>query len=686
MTTETSDAHRVEADHLTTTLRRLERKIESLTEALEAHDFDYRHVKSYMADNRGEIDPGEMYQNELFLRDIDAEGTHAVRRRTRLEAMRRTPYFARLDFTPDTTCIPEIHYIGRDALQDAEGTVVVDWRSPLGGMYYEAEPGRASYEAPAGKIGGLIGRKRQLKIEDGRLRLVVDTSDTIRDDILLEEIGRTTDAHMRSIIATIQREQNAIIRNESDSTLVIQGVAGSGKTSIALHRIAYLLYRRRGRLKARNTAIVSPNGLFAEYVSEVLPELGEEPVVALDLAGVARTQLARHRLSFTDPLEPVDSAEPGGDADLARALSKATLSFHRWLEQAAAEAVLRCFEPRELRVEGCRVDAEELRERYERMPSLPVRTRLGMMAEYICQRDRVDRPFAVSHPRAGEVTKALTAMLSVKSARALYRGLFRRDDAPTTFRAPAAGTLEWADVYPFLFVAGKFDGPDVHEQIQHLVIDEMQDHSPTQYAVLRQIFPCDMTVLGDVGQALGNTENYTLDDLSRLFDDARVMELNRSYRSTTEIMEFAAKVRGHHVATIDRHGDVPQVLAFDTSEAETGWIAEEVGRFRAARSGRLAIVTRSRAQAQSLHRQLSEKLDEIALATADSRGVLEHDVTVLPVALAKGLEFDAVIVAQASAAEYGSAADCALLYIACTRALHRLTVTHTERPSPHLPA
>ncbi|MER5632870.1 HelD family protein [Streptomyces nitrosporeus] len=682
MTPESSDAHQAEAGHLAATLRRLERKIESVTGTIETHDSNYRGVKAYMAENRGELDPAEMYRNELLLRDIDAEGAHATRLRERLKAMRESPYFARLDFTPDATSAREAHYIGRNALQDAEGTAVVDWRSPLGGVYYEAELGRASYEAPAGRIGGQIERKRQIKIEDGLLRFAVDTADAVRDEILLEEIGRTTDAHMRSIIATIQREQNEIIRNESDRTLVIQGVAGSGKTSIALHRIAYLLYRRRGRLRAENMAIVSPNGLFAEYVSDVLPELGEEQIASLGLAGLARAQLLRHRLDFTEPVDPV---EPGDDAARERASGKSTWSFHRWLERAVDEAVPLCFEPRDLHVKGCRVEAEELRGLYGRMASLPVRTRLREMAEFICRRDRQDRAFVTTYPRPGEVAKALTAMLTARSARALYRELFRREDAPAAFRTPAAGTLEWADVYPFLFVAARFDGLDADERIQHLMIDEMQDYSPTQYAVLRQLFRCDMTVLGDVGQALGNTENYTVDDLAGLFDDARVMELNRSYRSTTEIMEFASKIRGHRVATIDRHGHEPQVLGFDTSESEAGWMAEELGRFRAAGRGRLAVITRSRSQAQLLRRQLSKKLEGILLATADSRGVLGHDITVIPVTLAKGLEFDEVIVARASAQEYSSAADRSLLYIACTRALHRLTVTHTGPPSPHLP-
>ncbi|MES0836822.1 HelD family protein [Nocardiopsis tropica] len=682
MTSAPPDPHPEERDRLAATLRGLESRIGALTASLGSHDSDYREVKSYMAENRGEIDPTEMYQNELILRDIDARGAHAVRLRERLQSMRSSPYFARLDFTADSVGTPEPHYIGRQGLQDSGRTAVVDWRSPLGGMFYEAEPGRAEYEAPSGRIAGRIERKRQIKIEDGELRFVVDTADAIRDDILLEEIGRTSDAHMRSIIATIQREQNAIIRNESDSTLVIQGVAGSGKTSIALHRIAYLLFRQRGRLKAHNIAIVSPNGLFAEYVSEVLPELGEEAVVALDLAGIARRRLEGHRTSFTEPIDPV---EPGDGAAHERARAKSTLSFHRWLEQAVAETVQNCFVPRDLRVRSFRVEAEELRTRFDHMASVPVRARLRGIAEHLCQRARLEDPTAASLPRVGEVNRELTSMLTVKSTRALYRDLYRRADAPTVFRAPSAGTLEWADVYPYLFAAAAFAGLDGDKEIRHLVIDEMQDHSPTQYAVLRKLFRCNMTVLGDVAQALGNTEDYAPEDLGGLFEDARVMELNRSYRSTSEIMGFASGIRGTHVTTIDRHGDEPRVLGFDTSAAEVGWLAEEVGRFRAAREGRLAIVTRSRSRAQDLHRLLSEKLEGLALATGGSRGVLGNDVTVLPVGLAKGLEFDEVIVARASLEEYGSETDRSLLYIACTRALHRLTLTHSGRPSPHLP-
>ncbi|MFB8766219.1 AAA family ATPase [Nocardiopsis alba] len=697
MTSVFPDVHEEEVAHLARTLELLESRIEALTGALDGHDTDYNDVKSYMSDNRGEIDPAEMYQNELILRDIDARGAHAMRLRERLETMRGSPYFARLDFAPDGASAAEAHYIGRQGLQSAEGTAVVDWRTPLGGMFYEREPGRASYEVPSGTIGGTIERKRQFKVENGRLRFVLDTAEAIRDEILLEEIGRTSSAHMRSIIATIQREQNAIIRNESDGTLIIQGVAGSGKTSIALHRIAYLLFRRRGRLKAENIAIISPNGLFAEYVSDVLPELGEEAVVALDLAAVARGRLERHRLGFTDPIDPVEPLGPGGAAARERARAKSTLAFHHWLERALDEAIQDCFVPRELRLGNLRIDAEELRAHFDRLSALGVAERLRVMAEHLCQRARSESPLFSSAPKVGEVVKRLTAMLTVKSARALYRGLFRREDAPTVFRAPGPGLLEWEDVYPFLFVAGRFGGWETDQDVLHLVIDEMQDHSPTQYAVLRRIFRHDMTILGDVAQALGNTEDYTLERLGGLFEGARVMELTRGYRSTVEIARFASAIRGTAVTTIDRHGDRPRVLGFDTPVEEIDRIAAEIDRFRSTGPGapngsvdegdpgRLAIVTRSRAGARELHGELSERLEGVVLATADSRGVLGNDVTVLPVGLAKGLEFDEVIVARASEREYGAEAGRSLLYIACTRALHRLTLTHSGRPSPHLP-
>ncbi|GAB3493767.1 HelD family protein [Nocardiopsis coralliicola] len=688
--------HAEEAARLAAVLVRLERKIAGLTAIVESHEADFRGVQAYMAENHGSIDPDELYQNELMLIDADMQGSNAVQARARLEAVRSTPYFGRLDFAADGGGEEDAarggatggqYYIGRQSVQDSEGVAVVDWRSPLGGLYYESEPGPASYTAPTGPISGRITLKRQLKVEGGRLRFAVDTADALRDEILLEEIGRTTDAHMRSIISSIQREQNAIIRNESDATLIIQGVAGSGKTSIALHRIAYLLFRRRATLSAENTAIISPNGLFAEYVSDVLPELGEEPVEALDLEGIARTRLAPLRMGFTPPADPV---EPDGAPPAARARARAlsTAQFRTWLEHAAAEAVRDCFEPQDLRIKWFRVEAAELRERYAAMPSIPVTKRLREIAEYLCGRARLEDPSAAFHPKPGQVAKELNRMLTVKSAKALYASLFRRDDAPEAvrgrWRPPAAATLEWPDVYPFLLVADYYTGLERYGHIRHLVIDEMQDHTPVQYAVLQRLFRCDMTILGDVGQALGATEGYTAERLGGLFPGARVMELNRSYRSTAEIMRFAGQVRGAAVEAVDRHGPEPEVRPYPDAAAEVRGIAAEIGRFRAHRSGRLAVVAKSRARAAALHAQLAQLCDGVALAEADARGVLSNDAVVVPVSLAKGLEFDEVIAAEAAADVY-SPGDRGLLYIACTRALHRLTATHAGPPSPLLP-
>lgn len=682
MSADATTATAQERRPLAATLRRLETKIAAIDATLVARDTDFRDVQSYMVDNRGDLDPMEMYQNDLFLRDIDAGGAHAMRVRERLVAMRAAPYFARLDFRPEGESVTATHYIGRHTFQDAEGTAVVDWRAPLGGMYYEGELGEAAYEAPAGTVLGALERKRQIKIVDGGVEYAVDTADAVRDQVLLDELARSTQEHMRSVIATIQREQNAIIRRDIDRTLIIQGVAGSGKTTVALHRIAFLLFRLCGTLRAENVGVVSPNGVFAEYVSDVLPELGEEPVVALDLPGIARAQLRRDGLDFRAPLDPT---EPGAQAAGERARVKGSAAFSRWLESALRELVDDCFVARDLRLKGCGASAEELRELYDRLAPRPVLDRLGVIAGRLYELDREARPGATTYPRPAEIARELRRMLTATSARALYRELLARDDSPTAYRPPSAKVLEWADVYPYLMVADAFSGLERDDEIRHLVVDEMQDCSPVQYAVLRRIYPCTMTLLGDVDQALGSTERYGIDDLARLFDDAPVMRLDRSYRSTTEIMEFASRFRGQAIATVERHGDAPQTLGFDTTDVETAWLCDVARRFRDGGSGRLAIVARSRVDAEAVHRALSATLDDVALVTADARGALGRHVVVLPVALAKGLEFDEVIVPGVTAQGYGAAGDRALLYIACTRALHRLTLTYSGEPSPHLP-
>ncbi|VIG68634.1 helicase, UvrD family [Clostridioides difficile] len=282
------------------------KKAENLVDKL---DKDYMDTKMYMVKNRGEIDPHEMFQNEQGLKQIDNYGAFMVKVRDKIDKIKDSPYFARIDFRLKDMDDESKYYIGRFAFDYEDELIILDWRSPIASMFYDYEIGKAGYDAPIGWVDGEITRKRQFKIKNGKLEYALESSINIQDDILQKELSHTSDEKMKSIISTIQKEQNQIIRNDKAHTLIIQGVAGSGKTSIALHRIAFLLYRFKDKISANNVIILSPNKVFGDYISNVLPELGEEPLCELSFENIAEVQLDRviNFESEKDPLEINDA-------------------------------------------------------------------------------------------------------------------------------------------------------------------------------------------------------------------------------------------------------------------------------------------------------------------------------------------------------------------------------------------
>ena len=327
---------------------------------VERIDKEYMDMKRYMADYRGEIDPHEMFQNQLGLRQIDGSGAFAVTVRDKIAKLKESPYFARIDFRTEPSDEVDTHYIGRFAFNHDNRLLISDWRSPLASMFYDYEVGPATYAAPVGEICGELTRKRQVKIKNGVMEYALESTVNIQDDVLPQELSQTSDEKMKSIIATIQREQNQIIRDEKSGTLIIQGVAGSGKTSIALHRIAFLLYRFKDRLSASNVTILSPNKVFGDYISSVLPELGEEPIFGIGFEDIARIQL-----------EDVIGFEPDKDsfaatdaAWVARTQFKAPLAFVRMMDDFIARMPDVVFEPVDYAYGRFTATADYLRTRF----------------------------------------------------------------------------------------------------------------------------------------------------------------------------------------------------------------------------------------------------------------------------------------------------------------------------------
>ena len=315
--------------HLEQVSARLSDALQQAEASVRRADREYADTKKYMADHRGEIDPHEMFQNELLLKQTDRTGAFAVEMRDRIAKLKDSPYFARIDFREEQEEEGQPYYIGRFAFQYENEPLVFDWRAPISGMFYDCEVGEAGFLAPAGWTAGELTRKRQFKIRNGVMEYALESSANVQDDVLQRELSHTSDEKMKSIISTIQREQNQIIRNEKEGTLIIQGVAGSGKTSIALHRIAFLLYRLKDRLTARNVTILSPNKVFGDYISGVIPELGEEPIYEMSFGELAEIQL-EGVIGFEPDRDPFETQD---ETWSERVRFKSTLDFVSLMDQ-----------------------------------------------------------------------------------------------------------------------------------------------------------------------------------------------------------------------------------------------------------------------------------------------------------------------------------------------------------------
>lgn len=326
-----------EQAHLDEVLGAVRAAVDRARGLAERTEASHREAGAQLAASRGELAPEEAHLSAYELNRMDAQAALAHRSRGRLEKLLDSPYFARVDFVEgeegasssagsaegETAAARQITYLGRFALTWENQALISDWRSPVAALFYDFEPGPAAFEAPAGRREGTLALKRQISIEEGQLRYAVDSSSSVRDEVLATVLGRTSDAKMHDIVSSIQREQNAVIRDEAPGTLIIQGVAGSGKTSIALHRVAYLLYRQKERLTSQSVAILSPSRVFSDYISGVLPELGEEPVRQWSLHDLAALLLE----GITKVALPVSAADEADPVRAARAAAKGTEAF-----------------------------------------------------------------------------------------------------------------------------------------------------------------------------------------------------------------------------------------------------------------------------------------------------------------------------------------------------------------------
>ncbi|MGD9620582.1 MAG: UvrD-helicase domain-containing protein [Mycolicibacterium sp.] len=677
-----------ERQYLAETMRLLAAELEGLTDSIDKSARSIQERKEHLWENRRDMDFAEKADYRTSVNLSVALGERAVMTRERVKRLLHTPYFGRVDFHRRGEAHPDVFYIGVHTFFDPETREirVHDWRAPVSSLFYDFESGKASFETPDGTAHGEITSKRQYKIQAGRLEFMFESALNIGDDVLQRELSQSADDKMKNIVATIQREQNAVIRNETAQVLILQGVAGSGKTSIALHRVAFLLYRFKETLSSDNVMILSPNKVFGDYIAEVLPELGEEQVAEIDFSMIADRFLAKvtDYETFSDQvaalLEHIDQAAA------KRMRYKATPEFvtllDDWISSCPQE-----FVAAEIEQKHKRLSAQWVADTFDDWPTLPIFARLDRVANTAAQllkNEVMDRGGKWSAADTTSVRKQVRAMFPYKDAFAIYKSFYQVPGRHGLFKPLGRKKIEYADVFPLIYTMISTDRLENFGHIRHLVVDEMQDYTPIQYAVLRQLFSCKMTILGDSSQSVNPFSSSSLATIHSMFPEADCLELCKSYRSTTEITDFAQNIsRNDKLVPIARHGPAPQVIASADPQDQLQQIQILLERHRHSEHRSLGIICKTADQARNLHHALTAAGAELTLLDYDSTA-FAGGVVITAAHISKGLEFDAVIVPGVDDTNYATEMDKCMLYIACTRAMHELHLTHDGRLSPLL--
>jgi len=644
-------------------------------EAVKQFSSELREKKQYIHENQSGMDDADMVAADQSINRMAFTGEAAVARKRKLLKLSQSPYFGRVDFAPQGQPATPV-YIGMYSFLDEQQrqSVIYDWRAPISSMFYDYELGEAAYPTPSGTVQGVIERKRQYKIRDGRLEFMLENDVNIHDDVLQRELAKSSDDKLKTIVATIQRDQNAVIRNETAPVMVIQGVAGSGKTSIALHRIAFLLYRYRDTIAARDVLIISPNKVFADYISNVLPELGEDHIPELGMEELA-ADLLGPGYAFQTFFEQVSALLESHDpAFIERIRFKSSVGFLTQLNQYLIHAENNYFTGKELRVGRVLVPLAFILARFKAYHRVPMLKRFPLVAQDVRThvRDAVDRK--LTGQEKSIIGEAIPRMFRFTQVLDFYRDFYRWLGRPELLRHEPGQRLEYADVFALIYLRLRLEGGTAYEQVKHLVIDEMQDYTPVQYAVLARVFTCRKTILGDVNQTVNPYSASSVETIERVFPQAEIVQLYRSYRSTIEITDFARRITPNPLLVpLERHGPVPAVLRFASPEEELGVVQQLVTDFQSGGNHSLGIICKTLRQATQVHQAL--QASGAQLLTADSI-TFKEGVIITTAHLAKGLEFDEVIVPFATARTYKTEVDKGMLYVACTRAMHRLTLTY----------
>lgn len=670
-----------ERDYLQKVINILKSTINKTDFSVQEHVDTLAEYKEYLWSNK-DIDPQEIRSMRESILNHFAIGRSVIDRRMRLAKIIDIPYFGRIDFKEDSSNInPKPIYIGIHSFFDSNNrdNLIFDWRAPISGMFYDFELGEASYITPAGKIVGNIFLKRQFRIRNGKMEYMIESSLAIHDDILQKVLSTNSDDKMRNIVTTIQREQNSIIRNEEARALIIQGVAGSGKTSIALHRVAYLLYVYKSSLLSKDILIISPNKVFANYISNVLPELGEEVIPEIEMEQLL-TNIIENKYKFQTFFEQVDELlNIPNSALVERIQYKASLEFIFQLDKFLIYIENNYFQPKDIQLTGqITIPAKYLYEQFQRFHRYPIRMRFDPMVEYISEYIQNQYHIQLSTSERNLFKKKLRNMFAGNNDLQVYKDFYKWVDRPNMVKLRKNRVLEYSDLAPLAYIRIVLNGLNSFSQVKHLLVDEMQDYSPIQYKVISRLFTCRKTILGDACQSVNPYGSSTADMIKTVLG-GDVVKLRKSYRSTCEIMALAQQIKTNdELEMMDRHGQKPKIIQCESNDDELKLIVELVFKFKMLGYKSLGIICKDDFQASNLFSQLRDKNIDLFYLSSQS-STFTQGIIVTSAHMAKGLEFDEVIIPFVTESNFRTEIDRSMLYVAVTRAMHRLTLTYTGR-------
>lgn len=658
-----------ERNYLNKTVSLIRKKISKLGQELFDDDSKALEFKKLIWDTHTEMDPNEMRsmmaESDLQVSTMQSKGNYLQR----LFRIQNKPYFGSIRFKEEGSEEEDNIYIGITHVEDKLDYYVHDWRSPICSMFYDYETGPASYKAPSGIIKGNIIKKRQYIIEDAELKHIFDNDLNISDSLLQEVLAEESSDKMKNIVNTIQEEQNKVIRNTEDKNLIVEGIAGSGKTSVALHRIAFLLYRIPN-LTSNNVVVFTPNKVFSEYISNVLPELGEDNTYDMTFYDLLCQNINEYKdiENFTDfisryykgNVDNYDIIKYKQSDEIIKDINNyinnllSTIKFNNKLEYD----------------NFIEIDTEELNNmlnyKYNRFPLFE---RIKEISKRIASNN-----YEGSTKNASSIEKKLKELLNIKlDLKDIFNNFYQSKYSKYKDKVNDK-YLYYEDACIFLYIKSLLVGFNTNHVIKEIVIDEAQDYNKLQYLIIKKTFKTsNYTILGDTNQTINPYYKYdSLEELTSIFESSKYITLTKTYRSTGKIIDYTNKILGlNHVTAI--RNDKASDIIFRNNITKNDFLTDINNLKTISKS--IAIITKNDKEAEKVYNMLKDDLDIMLI---DGFGHIKRDLVVVPSYVAKGLEFDSVIIYTDEDNKYQEK-DKYLFYVACTRAQHNLIIYNNSK-------